>query len=91
MVRRSRAASSLAATPAASLPLIGCRLGFGPRPELWVGSDRRSLVTNVGEARQDRINLTMPISWRGLLAQYAGRLHRLHPAKRNVVIYDYVE
>jgi superfamily II DNA or RNA helicase len=33
----------------------------------------------------------MPISWRGLLAQYAGRLHRLHPAKRKVVIYDYVD
>ena len=35
--------------------------------------------------------LTMPISWRGTLAQYAGRLHRLHAAKREVVIYDYVE
>ena len=34
--------------------------------------------------------LTMPISWRGTLAQYAGRLHRLHASKRDVVIYDYV-
>jgi hypothetical protein len=25
------------------------------------------------------------------LAQYAGRLHRLHAAKREVVIYDYVD
>jgi superfamily II DNA or RNA helicase len=33
----------------------------------------------------------MPISWRGTLAQYAGRLHRLHAAKREVVIYDYVD
>lgn len=33
----------------------------------------------------------MPISWRGLLSQYAGRLHRLHPDKRDVVIYDYVD
>ena len=31
----------------------------------------------------------MLISWRGTLAQYAGRLHRLHHAKRKVVIYDY--
>ena len=35
--------------------------------------------------------LTMPISWRGTLAQYAGRLHRLHASKRDVVIYDYVD
>jgi superfamily II DNA or RNA helicase len=33
----------------------------------------------------------MPISWRGTLAQYAGRLHRLHAAKREVVIFDYVD
>jgi superfamily II DNA or RNA helicase len=33
----------------------------------------------------------MPISWRGTLAQYAGRLHRLHPGKREVIIYDYVD
>jgi superfamily II DNA or RNA helicase len=33
----------------------------------------------------------MPISWRGTLAQYAGRLHRLHATKREVVIYDYVD
>ena len=31
------------------------------------------------------------ISWRGTLAQYAGRLHRLHAAKREVVIFDYVD
>jgi superfamily II DNA or RNA helicase len=31
----------------------------------------------------------MPISWRGTLAQYAGRLHRLHAAKREVIVYDY--
>jgi hypothetical protein len=28
---------------------------------------------------------------RGTLAQYAGRLHRLHTAKREVVIFDYVD
>jgi hypothetical protein len=33
----------------------------------------------------------MPISWRGTLAQYAGRLHRFHAAKREVIIYDYVD
>ena len=36
----------------------------------------------------DTLFLTMPISWRGTLAQYAGRLHRIHPAKREVIVYD---
>ena len=33
----------------------------------------------------------MPISWRGTLAQYAGRLHRLHAPKTEVRIYDYAD
>jgi superfamily II DNA or RNA helicase len=43
------------------------------------------------DARLDTLFLTMPIAWRGTLVQYAGRLHRLHPGKREVVIYDYVD
>ncbi len=33
----------------------------------------------------------MPISWRGTLQQYVGRLHRLHDSKREVIVYDYVD
>ena len=33
----------------------------------------------------------MPISWKGTLQQYAGRLHRLHEGKEEVQIYDYVD
>jgi hypothetical protein len=33
----------------------------------------------------------MSPSQRTALAQYAGRLHRLHDAKREVIIYDYVD
>ena len=51
----------------------------------------RYLGEGFDDARLDTLFLAMPISWRGLLAQYAGRLHRLHPAKREVVIYDYVD
>ena len=43
------------------------------------------------DARLDTLFLTMPISWRGTLAQYVGRLHRLHPEKREVRVYDYVD
>lgn len=51
----------------------------------------RYLGEGFDDARLDTLFLTMPISWRGTLAQYAGRLHRLHEAKREVVIYDYVD
>ena len=33
----------------------------------------------------------MPISWKGTLQQYVGRLHRLHDGKRVVEVYDYVD
>jgi superfamily II DNA or RNA helicase len=51
----------------------------------------RYLGEGFDDARLDTLFLTMPISWRGTLAQYAGRLNRLHAAKRDVVIYDYVD
>jgi superfamily II DNA or RNA helicase len=39
----------------------------------------------------DTLVLALPISWKGTLQQYAGRLHREHANKQNVRIYDYVE
>jgi len=39
----------------------------------------------------DTLVLAMPISWKGTLQQYAGRLHRDHADKQDVRIYDYVE
>ena len=39
----------------------------------------------------DTLFLTLPVSWRGTIAQYAGRLHRLHESKREVRIYDYAD
>jgi superfamily II DNA or RNA helicase len=51
----------------------------------------RYLGEGFDDARLDTLFLTMPIAWRGTLAQYAGRLHRLHASKRDVIIYDYVD
>ena len=42
-------------------------------------------------ARLDTLFLTMPVSWRGTIAQYVGRLHRLHEHKRDVRVYDYAD
>jgi superfamily II DNA or RNA helicase len=61
------------------------------------GEERLVLATGryVGEgfddARLDTLFLAMPIAWRGTVVQYAGRLHRLHPGKQEVRIYDYVD
>ena len=43
------------------------------------------------DARLDTLFLAMPIAWRGTVVQCAGRLHRLHPGKKEVRIYDYVD
>ena len=43
------------------------------------------------DSRLDTLFLTMPISWKGTLQQYAGRLHRSHESKTEVIIYDYVD
>lgn len=43
------------------------------------------------DPRLDTLFLSLPVSWRGTIAQYAGRLHRLHEGKREVLIYDYAD
>ena len=43
------------------------------------------------DARLDTLFLALPVSWKGTLIQYTGRLHRLHPAKKEIQIFDYVD
>jgi superfamily II DNA or RNA helicase len=43
------------------------------------------------DARLDTLFLAMPVSWKGTLVQYAGRLHRKHHGKNEVRIMDYVD
>jgi len=39
----------------------------------------------------DVLFLTLPISWKGTLGQYVGRLHRINDNKKKVTVYDYVD
>jgi superfamily II DNA or RNA helicase len=62
-----------------------------------VGQERLILATGryLGEGfddpRLDTLFLTMPISWKGTLAQYVGRLHRQYDGKTNILVIDYVD
>ena len=41
--------------------------------------------------RLDTLFMALPVSWKGIVAQYAGRLHREYPTKKDVRIYDYID
>ena len=43
------------------------------------------------DPRLDTLFLTLPVSWRGTIAQYVGRLDRLYDGKREVQVYDYAD
>ena len=43
------------------------------------------------DARLDTLLLALPVSWKGTLQQYVGRLHRLHHNKKEVRVCDYVD
>ncbi|MCF8145896.1 MAG: DEAD/DEAH box helicase [Deltaproteobacteria bacterium] len=51
----------------------------------------RYLGEGFDDARLDTLFLALPVSWRGTLAQYAGRLHRNHEGKSEVIIFDYAD
>jgi len=52
---------------------------------------KQPYLAGFDDERLDTLFLALPISWRGTLTQYAGRLHRLNAAKKEVIIYDYVD
>src|ERR1700719_3060045 len=59
-----------------------------PRALLATG---RLIGEGFDDARLDTLFLTLPVSWHGTIAQYAGRLHRLYDGKCEVRIYDYAD
>jgi superfamily II DNA or RNA helicase len=61
------------------------------KEERLILSTGRYIGEGFDDARLDTLFLTMPVSWKGTLIQYAGRLHRNHPGKEELRIYDYVD
>ncbi len=60
------------------------------KPRVLVATGRY-LGEGFDDPRLDTLFLALPVSWRGILAQYAGRLHRLYDGKREVIVYDYTD
>jgi superfamily II DNA or RNA helicase len=66
---------------------------------LQVADDQERLILATGryigegfdDSRLDTLFLTMPISWKGTLAQYVGRLHRQRDGKAEVLVVDYAD
>ena len=71
---------------------VAQRLAAIPRDEARVLlATGRYIGEGFDDPRLDTLFLTLPVSWRGTIAQYAGRLHRLCEGKREVRIYDYAD
>ena len=60
------------------------------KPRLLLATGRY-IGEGFDDARLDSLFLAMPVSWKGTLIQYSGRLHRLYAGKTEVRIYDYVD
>lgn len=88
----------------AELDVITLRGGMRPKAlssalERIGGENGRQVVLATGrfvgegfdEPHLDTLFLTMPVSWRGTVAQYVGRLHRVHEGKREVRVFDYAD
>ena len=94
---------SLAATGAEIIELRGglaktaIQSAMARLNEIPAGQPRIVLATGryIGEGfddpRLDTLFLALPVSWRGTITQYVGRLHRLHDGKREVRVYDYAD
>ncbi len=75
--QRRKLAESIAAVPPGE-----------PRVLLATGS---YIGEGFDDPQLDTLFLAMPVSWKGTLQQYVGRLHRLHENKTEVRVYDYAD
>jgi len=71
--------------------IAGELAAISPDAERVILATGRYVGEGFDDARLDTLFLTLPVSWHGTIAQYAGRLHRLYDRKREVRIYDYAD
>jgi len=60
-------------------------------PERILVATGKFIGEGFDDPRLDTLLIALPVSWRGTVAQYAGRLHREYAGKREVVIHDYAD
>ncbi|MCZ2149042.1 MAG: DEAD/DEAH box helicase family protein [Bryobacterales bacterium] len=65
--------------------------GIPPEEERVLLATGKYIGEGFDDPRLDTLFVTLPVSWRGTVAQYVGRLHRLHESKREVRVYDYAD
>ncbi len=61
-----------------------------PRPRVVLATGR-FIGEGFDDARLDTLILALPVSWKGTLVQYAGRLNRPYEGKPEIRVYDYVD
>ncbi|MCP3891873.1 MAG: restriction endonuclease subunit R, partial [Desulfobulbaceae bacterium] len=64
---------------------------IGKNEERLILATGRYIGEGFDDARLDTLFLALPISWKGTIQQYAGRLHRQYDGKKEVRIYDYLD
>lgn len=62
-----------------------------PEAPLAIVATGKYVGEGFDEPRLDTLFLAAPIAWKGTVSQYAGRLHRIHEGKRDVIVHDYVD
>lgn len=65
--------------------------GISPTEPLVIVATGKYVGEGFDYHRLDTLFLALPVSWKGIIAQYAGRLHREYPGKKEVRIYDYID
>ena len=65
--------------------------GFADDEPLVIVATGKYVGEGFDYPRLDTLFLALPVSWRGIIAQYAGRLHRDYEGKSEVRIYDYID
>ncbi|APD11537.1 hypothetical protein UC34_25010 (plasmid) [Pandoraea vervacti] len=73
---------------AAQLAALDALASDAPRVVLTTG---RLVGEGFDHPALDTLVLAMPIAWKGILQQYAGRLHREHAGRTGVRVLDYVD